>query len=340
MGSWLHYLRGAQAYGRFGANTTAEEVTQGLCLSHLTAIITGATSGIGAEVATVLCKRGARLILPARNLKKAELLRERLLEINPDARIIALELDLASFSSIRAFAAQFLSLDLPLNILINNAGVFCKTFRRSEEGLEMTFATNHLGHFLLTNLLVGRMVESARTSDVEGRIINVSSCLHSWVSRPGIHFSSLHDPRSYVESMSYAQSKLANILHVKELSRRLKEAGVNVTANSLHPGIVKTNITRDRGGIFTDVILAVASKFFMKTVHQGAATICYVATHPDVKGSSGKYYADCTEATCSSCATDDKQAQQLWAYSEKAVSLHEFHPSEGLSYRFSTQLSV
>ncbi|KAI5062341.1 hypothetical protein GOP47_0022880 [Adiantum capillus-veneris] len=336
MGSWLDYLRGSADThtrpARFGYRSTAEEVTQGLRLSHLTVIVTGASSGIGAEAARVLAKGGARLILPARSLKKAELLRENMLQQLPKACIIALELDLASFASVRSFAAQFLSLDLPLNILINNAGVYCKSFKRSEEGFEMSFATNHLGHFLLTNLVMERMVESAKESGVEGRIVNVSSCLHSWVVAPGIHFTSLHDPHSFVESMSYAQSKLANILHAKELARRLKEAGVNVTANALHPGIVKTNITRDRRGLLTDAILAVASKFFMKTIPQGAAVICYVATHPDLVGVSGKYYADCAEAACSPCASDDKQAHLLWSYSERATGSVEHDFSKGSVY--------
>eukprot|EP00250_Pteridium_aquilinum_P006961 c16776_g1_i1 orf=385-1401(-) len=336
MGSWLDYLKGANTSGiGLGSSSTAEEVTEGLCLSHITVIITGATSGIGAEAARVLAKRGARLVIPARNLKRAQLLRERLLQAIPNARIIALELDLASFSSVRSFAAHFLRLNLPLNILINNAGVCCRTFKKSDEGFEMSFATNHLGHFLLTNLLLERMVESARVGGVEGRIVNVSSCLHTWVGSPGIHIPSLHNPHSFVESMSYAQSKLANILHAKELARRLEEAGANVTANSLHPGIVKTNITRDRGGLLTDVILTVASKFFMKTIPQGAATICYVATHPELAGVSGKYFVDCAEAACSSCASDDKQARQLWCYSERATSAPDGSCERSIEVNFS-----
>ncbi|MCO5604252.1 hypothetical protein L7F22_058415 [Adiantum nelumboides] len=340
MGSWLDYLRGYTP-AHFGSSSTAEEVTESLCLSHLTVLITGATSGIGAEVARVLAKHGARLVIPARSLKKAELLREPLLQQFPEAHIIALELDLASFASIRAFAAHFLGLGLPLNILINNAGVYCKSFKRSEDGFELSFATNYLGHFLLTNLLMERMVKSAQESGVQGRIVNVSSCLHSWVVAPGIHLTSLHNPHSFKESMSYAQSKLANILHAKELARRLKECGANVTANALHPGIVKTNILRDRKGFLTDVIVAVASKFFMKTIpQQAAATICYVATHSDLEGASGKYYADCAEAICSLCASDDKQAFELWIYSEKVTTdLFENKFLKGLVYGLASHFS-
>lgn len=320
MGFWIDYLRGAKNSGGFGASSTAEDVTEGLCLSHLTIIITGATSGIGAEAARVLAKRGARLVTPARSLKGAQQLRERLVQEIPEARIIAMELDLASLASVHAFATHFLSLELPLHILINNAGVCCRNFKTSDEGFELSFATNHFGHFLLTKLLLERIVKSASSDGVEGRIVNVSSCLHAWVAPPGLHLPSLHYPRSFVESMSYAQSKLANILHAKELARQLKEVGANVTANSLHPGVVKTNITRDRGGFLTGVLLAVASKFFMKTIPQGSATICYVATCPELEGVSGKYYVDCAEATCSPCASDDRQARQLWCYSEIATA--------------------
>lgn len=316
---WIDYLRGASGLSGFGSKSTAEDVTEDLCLSHLTVIVTGATSGIGAEAARVLAKRGARIVIPARNLKAAQVVKEKLQEEITNARIIALVLDLSSFTSIRFFVMQFLSLDLPLNILINNAGVCSRTFKLSDEGYEMNFATNHLGHFLLTNLLLEKMVESARGSGVEGRIVNVASCLHTWVADGGIDLHKLNDEHSFVESTSYAQSKLANILHAKELARRLKEVGAHVTANSLHPGIVKTNITRDRGGLVTDAILSFAS-IFMKTIPQGAAAICYVATHPNVAGVSGKYFVDCNESQCSSCANDGEQARELWCYSEKATS--------------------
>lgn len=319
MGLFIDYLTGASGKSGFGSSSTAEDATFGLSLSNLTAIVTGATSGIGAETARVLAKRGACIIIPARNFKAAQALKTSIQQETPDAKIIVLRMDLSSLSSVRLFAQQFISLDLPLNILINNAGVFCKTYRKSEDGFEMSFATNHLGHFLLTNLLLERMVESAKESGVQGRIVNVASCLHTWVGNKGIAFDTLNDKQSYVESINYAQSKLANILHSKELARRLKEARAYVTANAIHPGIVKTNIIRDRGGLVTDVILGVAS-VFMKTIPQGAATVCYVAAHPNVKGVSGKYFVDCNEAECSSLANNEEEALQLWKYSDKVTS--------------------
>lgn len=319
MGLLIDYLTGALGRSGFGSKSTAEDVTSGLSLSHLTAIVTGATSGIGAESARVLAKQGARIVIPARNLQAAEELKDSIEKETPGARIIILRMDLSSLSSVRSFVLQFLSLELPLNILINNAGVYCKSFRTSDDGLEMCFATNHLGHFVLTNLLLDKMVESAKESGMEGRIVNVASCLHTWVGNGGIEFEKLNDKQSFVESINYARSKLANILHAKELARRLKEAGAYVTANSLHPGIVRTNIIRDRGGIVTDAILSVAS-IFMKTIPQGAATICYVATHPNVKGVSGKYFVDCNQAECSECTKNKQQACELWHYSEQVAN--------------------
>ncbi|KAH7287593.1 hypothetical protein KP509_32G064100 [Ceratopteris richardii] len=312
----LEYLTGAPGKSGFGSSSTAEDVTLGLSLGNLTAIVTGATSGIGAETAKVLAKRGCLVIVPARNLKAAESLKESILRESPKAKILTFKMDLSSFSSVRCFAEQFLALNLPLNILINNAGVACKSYRKSDDGYEMTFATNHLGHFLLTELLLERMVKSADEMGVQGRIVNVASCLHTWVGKDGIAFDKLHDKQSYVESMNYAQSKLANILHSNQLALRLKEMGASVTANSVHPGIVKTNITRDRGGFVTDMIFRIAS-IFLKTIPQGAATVCYVAAHPNVEGATGKYFLDCNEAECSYLANDKKQAARLWEYSER-----------------------
>eukprot|EP00249_Psilotum_nudum_P015543 c25384_g1_i1 orf=218-1042(+) len=263
----VDYLRGAAGPSGYGSKSTAEDVTADLKLSHLTAIITGATSGIGAETAKVLAKRGVQIVVPARNLKTAEALKNSIHKETPNARIIILKMDLSSLNSVRSFVDEFLALNLPLSILINNAGVVCRSFKLSEDGFEIDFATNHLGHFLLTNLLLDKMIATAKWSGVEGRIVNVSSSLHRWVGNRGIQFDKLNDPGSFVESLNYAQSKLANILHAKELARRLQEANAYVTVNSLHPGLIRTNITRDRIGVVVDFIFMLAS-IFMKSIPQ------------------------------------------------------------------------
>nr|CAN74108.1 hypothetical protein VITISV_027992 [Vitis vinifera] len=184
----------------------------------------GATSGIGAETARVMAKRGVRVIIPARDLKKAGEMKERIQKESPKAEVIVLEIDLSSFASIKRFCSEFLSLGLPLHILINNAGKFSHKLEFSEDKIEMSFATNYLGHFLLTELLIEKMVETAAQTGIQGRIINVSSVIHSWVKRDGFRFNQMLNPKNYNGTRAYAQSKLANILHAKELARQLKGA--------------------------------------------------------------------------------------------------------------------
>ncbi|KAF5194848.1 short-chain dehydrogenase TIC 32, chloroplastic-like [Thalictrum thalictroides] len=153
----LKYLAGIAGPSGFGSNSTAEQVTQDCSSSkpsHLTAIITGATSGIGAETARVLAKRGLRVVIPARDLKRAGEVKDKIHKENPQAEIILFKLDLNSFASIKKFVSEFLSLRVPLNILINNAGKFCKNLEFSEDNYEMTFATNYLGWFLIRPLLL------------------------------------------------------------------------------------------------------------------------------------------------------------------------------------------
>ncbi|KAF8376720.1 hypothetical protein HHK36_029591 [Tetracentron sinense] len=223
----LRYLAGVAGPSGFGSNSTAEQVTEDAsCLlpSPLTAIITGATSGIGAETARVLAKRGVMLVIPARDLERAAEVKEGILEETPQATIILLEIDLSSFASIKRFCSKFVSLGLPLNILINNAGKFSQKLEFSEDKIEMTFATNYLGHCLLTELLLEKMVETAAETGIEGRIVNVSSAIHSWVKRDGFQFSHMLNPEKYNGTCAYAQSKLANILHAKEMARQLKGA--------------------------------------------------------------------------------------------------------------------
>ncbi|XP_020546977.1 short-chain dehydrogenase TIC 32, chloroplastic-like isoform X2 [Sesamum indicum] len=230
MKATLKYLAGSEGPSGYGSNTTAQQVAQDCFCSNiipnlqLTAIITGATSGIGAETARVMAKNGVRVVIPARDLRKAEELKERIQRESPEAEIIALEMDLSSFASIQRFCSDFLSLGLPLHILINNAGKYSHKLEFSEDKIELTFATNYLGHFLLTEMLMEKMVETAAESGREGRIVNVTSVIHSWVKRKNFCFSKLLNPKSYNGTYAYAHSKLANILHAKELSSQLKGA--------------------------------------------------------------------------------------------------------------------
>lgn len=317
----VKYLLGSAGPSGYGSKSTAEQVTDRRDLRSITAIITGATSGIGAETARVLAKRGARLVLPARNLKAAEDARARIASECPGSEIVVMALDLSSLASIRSFVAEFESLDLPLNLLINNAGKFAHNHAISEDGIEMTFATNYLGHFLLTKLLLNKMVETARATGVQGRIVNVSSTIHGWFSGDVIGHLGLitRDKSQYDATRAYALSKLANVLHTRELARRLKQMEANVTANCVHPGIVRTRLTREREGFVTDLVFFLASKL-LKTIPQAAATTCYVATHPRLANTSGKYFSDCNEASPSKLGSSSLEASRLWSASEIMVS--------------------
>ncbi|XP_071731707.1 short-chain dehydrogenase TIC 32 B, chloroplastic-like [Rutidosis leptorrhynchoides] len=309
----MRYLAGIAGQSGYGSKSTADQVTQD-CSSlppNLTAIVTGATSGIGEETARVLAKRGVRVVIPARDLKKAAQVKENIQKKHPKAVIIVLEIDLSSFASIRKFCSEFLSLNIPLNILINNAGKFSQKLEFSEDKFEMTFATNYLGHFLLTELLLEKMIETARQTGVQGRIVNVSSVIHSWVKKDHFRFNQMLQPKHYNATQAYAQSKLANIMHANELAKQMKEINANVTINTVHPGIVKTGIIRDHKGIVTDSMFFIASKL-LKSTSQGASTTCYVALSSKTEGVTGRYFSDCNESRCSSLANDDSEAHKLW----------------------------
>ncbi|CAK7322937.1 unnamed protein product [Dovyalis caffra] len=241
------YLAGIAGSSGYGSNSTAEHVIQdSACLvpPHLTAIVTGATSGIGVETARALGRKGVRIVIPARDLKKAAEVKERIQKESPNAEIIIFETDMSSFVSVKRFCSAFLDLRLPLNILINNAGIYSHKLEFSEDKIEMTFATNYLGHYLMTELLLEKMIETAEQTGIQGRIINLSSVIHSWVKRDAFCFKKMLNPKNYDGTRAYAQSKLANILHVKEIARQLKARNARVTINAVHPGIVKTGILR------------------------------------------------------------------------------------------------
>ncbi|KAM0046290.1 putative very-long-chain 3-oxoacyl-CoA reductase [Helianthus debilis subsp. tardiflorus] len=318
----MNYLFGSVGPTGYGSKSTAEQVTHNFqTASSFTAIVTGATSGIGAETARVLAKRGVRIVMPARNLKAAGEMKASILSEFPDLDIIVLTLDLSSIFSIKSFVAEFQALNLPLNLLINNAGKYSHSHRISEDGIEMTFATNYLGHFLLTKLLMEKMIETANITGVQGRIVNVSSGIHTWFSGDllGSVAQITRDKSEYDATSAYAISKLANVLHTKELARRLEQMDANVIVNCVHPGIVRTRLTRDHEGFLTNLIFFLASKL-LKTIPQAAATTCYVATHPSLTNVNGKYFVDCNIASPSKLGCNPDEAARLWSFSEVMVS--------------------
>ncbi|XP_010053245.2 short-chain dehydrogenase TIC 32, chloroplastic-like [Eucalyptus grandis] len=306
---WIIGWKGPSGYS---ARSTAEEVTEGIDGTGLTAIVTGANSGIGMETVRVLALRGVHVVMAVRKVDAGRSVKEAILEELPSAKIDVMELDLSSMESVRKFASDYQSSALPLNLLINNAGVMACPFTLSQDNIELQFATNHLGHFLLTNLLLDLMKKTSQESNTEGRIIILSSEAHRFADREGIRFDKINNESEYSSLQAYAQSKLANILHANELARRLKEEGVQITANSLHPGGIATNIFRHNGILN---VLASLGKLFLKNVPQGAATTCYLALHPQVKGVSGEYFMNSNKAKASSLAQDAELGKKLWDFS-------------------------
>ncbi|MCL7038040.1 hypothetical protein MKW94_029771 [Papaver nudicaule] len=332
-------LRGPSGYS---ASNTAEEVTHGIDATGLTAIITGASSGIGIETARILAMRGVHVVMAVRNTAAGSAVKNGILKENPNAKVDVMELDLSSLASVRDFTSEFKSKNLPLNILVNNAGV-ATPYTLSEDKIELVFATNHLGHFLLTDLLLETMKITAHKSGIEGRIVNVSSAVH-WLADK-IRFDRINEDTGANVFQLYTQSKLANILHANELARRLKvsmthserkvekhnlqhcnehecalsdeqEDGVHITANSLHPGVITTRIYEHC--ILKGVVNSFLGKF-LKSVKQGASTTCYVALHPNLKGVTGKYFLDNNYSKQSPYAKDTEQAKKLWDLSMKLV---------------------
>lgn len=322
MGGLWNYLTGSAGPSGFGSKSTAEDVTAGMDLRSKTIIISGATSGIGKEAARVLAKRGAHVIMAIRNMETGEKVKSAITEESPKARVDVMKLDLQSLASVRQFSEEFKSRKLPLNVLINNAGYMSGKFELSADGLEKVFATNQIGTFLLTKLLLNSLKSTAKETGEEGRVVNVASEAHRFAYKGGVVFDKLNDPSRYQPNMAYGQSKLANILHAKELAKRLKEEGANVTANALHPGVISTNFGKGQSFIFSEAALSLV-KFALKTVPQGAATTCYLATNPQVNGVSGQYFKDCNVyPSVSAYANDPELAAKLWDFSEEFVSTH------------------
>ncbi|KAJ4803011.1 NAD(P)-binding Rossmann-fold superfamily protein [Rhynchospora pubera] len=307
---WPFNRKGPSGFSVF---STAEEVTQGIDDTGLTALVTGASSGIGAETSRVLALHGVHVVMGVRNLSAGERVKELIMKEAPNAKIDVLALDLSSLSSVRNFAYNFNALDLPLNILINNAGIAFIPFKLSEDGIELQFATNYLGHFLLTNLLLEKMKATSQENGVEGRIVIVSSDSYKMTYHRGIQFDKINNERRYNSILAYGQSKLANMLHCLELSQKLKDENVNITVNSLHPGAVVTSILRHHS--FLDGLLGLVGKFVLKNVHQGAATTCYLALHPNLSGVTGKFFVDCNMTEVKSYGKDVNLAKLLWDFS-------------------------
>ena len=275
-----------------------------------TCLITGGTNGIGKSAARSLAAMGATVIISGRSAAKAERVVDEIKLATGNQSVSALVADLALQEDVRRLAQEFAARHSRLDVLINNAGaVFLKRYE-TPDGLEMTFAVNHLSHFLLTNLLLDRLLAAA-----PARIINVSSAAHM-LGR--IDFADLQRKRSYWGMGAYGGSKLANILFTRELARRLDAAGV--TANALHPGAVNTGFLLNNPGVVSRAY-KVVEPLLTVAPEKGAETTVYLASSPQVEGVSGGYFAKCKPARTSRAAGDAGLARRLWDVSAELTGL-------------------
>ena len=282
-------------------------------LDGKTVVITGGNAGIGTETAIDLAKRGAKVIIACRSKERGEKAVEEIRTESGSEAISLKILNLASFTSIKAFAADFIKTEPQLDILINNAGIMMCPFSKTEDGHETQFGVNHLGHFLLTNLLLDLLKKSAPS-----RVVLVASSAHQFAK--SIDFDTLNDEESYSRMGTYAKSKVANILFGRELHKRL--AGTNVSVFSLHPGAVNTELQRHVVSGYGEYF-ASPLRFFFKSAKQGAQTSIYCAVQEGLEKHSGEYFSDCAVKATTALGNNMEVAKKLWDYSVKATKLEE-----------------
>ncbi|MEM8773979.1 MAG: SDR family NAD(P)-dependent oxidoreductase [Pseudomonadota bacterium] len=301
---------------KFNKDTTTDEVLEGIDLTGKTILITGGTSGLGQESARAMAAKGANVIITGRNMEKATAVAEGI-----EGDVSVEELELGSFASIRAFAERILAKHQKIDILINNAGVMASPYSETCDGFELQFGSNHLGHFLMTKLLMPALGEGSR-------VVALSSAAHQY--SPVLFDDIGFNATDYEKWAAYGQSKTANALFAVGLNARLKEAGAE--AFSVHPGVIQTELARHMteedmemfaGGIESGAIP-------IKSIPQGAATQVYAATAPELSGKGGAYLADVQIAPIEDStedfskvrpyAIDAADAERLWDVSEKMVA--------------------
>jgi NAD(P)-dependent dehydrogenase (short-subunit alcohol dehydrogenase family) len=286
----------------FGYASTADEVTRGLDLHAKTFLLTGCNSGIGRETLRVLAARGARVVATARSLDKAS---RACADVS--GATTPLGCDLGDPGSVKGCVAQIKADGIRLDAIICNAGIMALPRLEQLHGYEKQFFTNHIGHFALVTGLLTELTP-------EGRVVMVSSDAHRRAPREGIQLDNLSGERGYRPWTAYGQSKLANLLFARELSRRLP--GPRQTANALHPGVIATNLTRSLPVM--DFAMRVLTPLALKSVAQGAATQCYLTTHPALSA-NGEYFSHCNVARSSRRGRDRALAGKLWEASEQIL---------------------
>jgi NAD(P)-dependent dehydrogenase (short-subunit alcohol dehydrogenase family) len=288
-----------------GYGTTAEEATAGCDLTGKTMLVTGCNSGLGLETIRALGLRGARVLATARTVEKA---RDACAGLKGE--FLPLACELSDPASVRACVAAVKSSAAPLDAVIGNAGVMAIPTPQQKFGWELHLFTNHIGHFILITGLLDRLAPA-------GRVVVVASNAHRRAPAAGIEFDNLSGERGYQPMKAYGASKLANVLFTRELARRLGSG--TQTANTLHPGVISTGITRSIPAV-AQMAMRMAAPLILKTPAQGAATQCYLATSPAVAKVTGAYYADCNPSETTSIARDTTLAARLWQESEALVA--------------------
>jgi len=306
----------------FDETSTTDEVLHGIDLTGKSAIVTGASGGLGAETARALASKGCAVTIAARNLARAQQVAVAIRQETPGAEVDLGAIELSDPASVRTFAERWKADHGPLNLLINNAGIMACPLAHTKEGWELQFATNHLGHFLLASQLIDRLREGAPS-----RLVSLSSGGH--VASPVV-FEDLHfEKREYQPFLGYGQAKTANVLFAVEFDRRFRDAGVR--AYGVHPGMIHTDLGRHLTPEIIKDITSRASKGGepRKTEAQGAATSCWAATSPELEGKGGLYLADCQIKPALSDgnrgyaphALDPDAAARLWDVSEELLGV-------------------
>jgi retinol dehydrogenase-12 len=284
-------------------------MTSGQSMRGKICLVTGATSGIGKVTAAALAAQGAEVVIVGRNPQKTQATAQQVCTETGNDSVHYLLADFSDLGQVRDLAVNFKKQYSRLDVLVNNAGAYFNTRRRTSYGVEATFLVNHLAPFLLTNLLLEPIQNSA-----PARIVNVASNAHL---NGTMDLNDLELKNFYFGFSAYGRSKLANVLFTYELSRRLTDSGV--TVNALHPGGVATNIFSTDFSIFGPAIKWIVGRFTL-TPEQGADNTIYLATSPEVEGVTGKYFVKRKAVTSAPISYDEKLARQLWEISEKITA--------------------
>jgi NAD(P)-dependent dehydrogenase (short-subunit alcohol dehydrogenase family) len=270
-------------------------------------VVTGGTSGIGQVAAVKIAAMGARIVLVARDKSRADATLARLRQIGPGVNHSVYFADVSRIADVRRVGAEIAAAEPRIDVLLNNAGAMFYDRQVTVDGLERTFATNHMSYFVLTRALRSQLAAAAPS-----RVVNTASDAHR---RAKLDFDDLQCAKKYRAFTAYGRSKLCNILFTRELARQF--AGTGITANSLHPGVVNTRFAGGGHGVLYQAFRII--KHLALTPEKGAETVIYLASSPDIAGVTGEYFTRCARATPTKEAQDDDSARRLWRETEKLI---------------------